>query len=387
VNIRHTAALRRRPESSGTSPLIGHHPALEELRRLTDRVARSPTRIVLVYGETGTGKSIVARLLHCLSPRAGREFVDVNCAAIPPSLLESELFGHERGAFTGAVGRKTGLVEAGHRGTVLLDEIREMSLELQAKLLTLLDNQRFRRIGGVTPIEVDTRFVATTNTILLSEVRNGRFREDLYYRLQVAAINIPPLRERGDDVFVLAEHYLRELNARYAGFGRRVTGLEADVRQAFAAYRWPGNVRELQNLLERIFIVETEPRIGLRHLPPRILREVGMGRDLIPRQPWATSAAAEEPTEAMRTDSKAATIEASPEVFPAATAAVASPANVQAATAQPWPADFKTATAAFQRRLIRDALRHSAGRQGKAAASLGLSRHSLRHHMGRLGID
>ena len=172
--------------------LIGSHPSIEETRRLVARVAASPAQIVLIYGETGTGKGLVARQIHALSRRAGGPFIDVNCAAIPNNLLESELFGYERGAFTGAGARKTGLIEAASGGSMFLDEIREMDLTLQAKLLTLLDTQQFRRIGAVQPIRVDVRFITATNKILLGEVTKGLFREDLYYRLQVVAINIPP---------------------------------------------------------------------------------------------------------------------------------------------------------------------------------------------------
>ena len=198
--------------------LIGEHSSLHEVRRLIARVAASSARAVLIYGETGTGKGVVARLVHQQSSRARQEFVDVNCAAIPDNLLKSELFGHEKGAFTGALAKKTGLIEVADKGSIFLDEIRDMNSVMQAKLLTLMDTQRFRRVGAVRPIEVDVRFIAATNRILLSEVKEGRFREDLYYRLQVVAINIPPLRERGDDVFVLTDHFLRRFAARY---GRR----------------------------------------------------------------------------------------------------------------------------------------------------------------------
>jgi transcriptional regulator with PAS, ATPase and Fis domain len=310
--------------------LMGDHPSIVETRRLIARVARSPVRVVLLYGETGTGKGLVARMLHQQSDRASREFVDVNCAAIPESLLESELFGHERGAFTGALVKKAGLVEVADRGTVFLDEIREMAPVLQAKLLTLLDTRSFRRVGAVKPIHVDVRFVASTNRILLSEVKAGRFREDLYYRLQVVAINIPPLRERGEDVFVLAEYFMRKFSARY---GRVITGLEPEAEAVFRAYSWPGNVRELENLIERIFILEDGTRILVPHLPARILRET------------------------------AGTLPISADVSRLA---------------------FEPATRAFQAGLIREALAEAEGNQSEAARLLGMSRHALRHHMIKL---
>jgi two-component system, NtrC family, response regulator AtoC len=310
--------------------LVGEHPSIVETRRLIARVARSAARTVLLYGETGTGKGLVARMLHQQSTRSPRPFMDVNCAAIPENLLESELFGHERGAFTGALTKKVGLVEAANHGTLFLDEIREMSLVLQAKLLTLLDSLSFRRVGDVRPIHVDVRFVASTNKILLSEVNAGRFREDLYYRLQVVAINIPALRERGDDVFILAEHFMRKFGTRY---DRVISGFEPEVRDIFRRYPWPGNVRELENLIERIFILEDDALVMMRHLPARILR----------------GAAAEAPQELNGLN-------------------------------------FDAATQAFQIDLVSRALARSGGSLGEAARLLGMSRHALRHQMIKLGM-
>ena len=318
--------------------LIGEHPSIVETRRLIAKVARSSTRTVLIYGETGTGKGLVARMLHEQSARAAGEFIDVNCAAIPASLMESELFGYDKGAFTGAVTKKTGLIEAANGGTMFLDEIRELDPVLQAKLLSLLDTQRFRRVGSVRAIEVDVRFIAATNKILLGEVKKGLFRDDLYYRLQVVAINIPPLRERGDDVLVLTEHFIRNFNARH---GRVVKGLAPAVLDIFRSYSWPGNVRELSNLLERIFILEDDDTIRLEHLPARIAREV---------RGEAPAASLPEPV------------------------------------ALPSEQGFEEATADFQRDLIREALERFGGNRNRAAQALGLSRHALRHQMIKLGI-
>lgn len=322
-----------------TGELVGEHPSITELRRLIKRVAESPTRTVLIYGETGTGKGLVARMLHDLSARSKHQFVDVNCAAIPGELLESELFGHERGAFTGAVTAKVGLVEEANGGTIFLDEIREMEMTMQAKLLTLLDSQRFRRVGSVRHIEVDARIVAATNKILLAEVGKSRFRPDLYYRLQVVALNIPPLRDRGDDVLVLTEYCLRKYNARY---GRTIQGYEPAIADIFRSYSWPGNVRELENLLERIFILEDDNRILVRHLPDRILREIRAGGP------------------ASQVD-----LDAGP-----ATAGLS----------------YHDATVAYQRRLIESALAASEGNLTNAARTLGLSRHALRHQMQKVGL-
>jgi transcriptional regulator with PAS, ATPase and Fis domain len=335
-----------------TAQLIGRHPSVLKLGELVRRVAASKARNVLIYGETGTGKGVVAKMLHQLSGRADRAFVDVNCAAIPANLLESELFGHERGAFTGAISAKTGLIEVATGGTLFLDEVREMDMTLQAKLLTLLDTQRFRRLGATKPIAVDVRFIASTNKILFNEVRNGRFRADLYYRLQVVGINLPALRARGDDVLVLTESFLEALNARH---GSSVVGLEPDVREVFRAYSWPGNVRELENLLERIAILEDDQVIRLRHLPPRILRETDIGRRFL--------AAQGEPAQAV------------PELPELAE--------------QPAPTErgFHAATRGFQQRLIAGALARAGGRLGRAAQELGLSRHALRHQMAKLGMQ
>lgn len=320
--------------------LIGEHGSIVEVRRLIDRVAKSAARAVIVYGETGTGKGLIARLIHQQSPRASQQFIDVNCAAIPDQLLESELFGHEKGAFTGAVARKSGLIEAANGGAIFLDEIRDMNLVMQAKLLTVLDTQRLRRVGATDSVAIDVRFIAATNRILLSEVNAGRFREDLYYRLQVVAINMPPLRERGDDVFVLTDHFLRRLSGRY---NRVIRGLEPEVAEIFRRYAWPGNVRELENLLERIFILEDEDVIMLRHLPARIVREV-QGADRA--QPGQGGVGGDEPRR-----------------------------------------NYHEATANYQASLIRSALAAANGSVNEAAAELGLSRHALRHQMLKLSID
>ncbi|EIM28810.1 sigma-54 interaction domain-containing protein [Microvirga lotononidis] len=320
--------------------LIGEHASILEVRRLIERIAKSAARAVLIYGETGTGKGLIARLVHQQSPRRPQEFIDVNCAAIPDQLLESELFGHEKGAFTGAVSRKSGLIEVANGGSIFLDEIRDMNLVMQAKLLTVLDTQRLRRVGATSPVEVDVRFIAATNRILLSEVNAGRFREDLYYRLQVVAINVPPLRERGDDIFVLTEHFLRRLSSRY---GRVIRGLDTEVVDIFRRYRWPGNVRELENLLERIFILEDENTIMLKHLPARILRDIKEGEKT------------EQPSEIREAITKGSV-------------------------------DYYEATTAFQIKLIRHMLAATNGSLTEAATRLGLSRHALRHQMLKLDI-
>lgn len=319
-----------------SNELVGTSPAIDSLRTLVGKVGRSPTRTVLIYGETGTGKGLVARMIHQVSARAARDFVDINCAALPANLLESELFGHEKGAFTGAIDRKLGLVEAANQGTVFLDEIREMDLTLQAKLLSLLDTQQFRRVGAVKPVKVDVRFIAATNKVLLSEVTSGRFREDLYYRLQVVAVNLPALRDRGDDVLTLARHFIARFNRAY---GRSVVGMSQETEDILLRYPWPGNVRELENLLERIFILEDEDEILPRHLPDRILRIAASAKN-----PPSVAEASNDPT------------------------------------------DYHVATETFQRELIARAMTRAGDNPRDAAQHLGLSRHALRHQMIKLGL-
>jgi DNA-binding NtrC family response regulator len=227
---------------------------------------------VLIHGETGTGKELLARALHDQSPRAAQPFVPINCAALTENLIESELFGHERGAFTGAIDRKTGLFEVAHRGTVFLDEIGELSLQLQSRLLRVLETQEFFRVGGTRPVKVDVRVVSATNRDVPAEVEAGRFRGDLYYRLNGVTLRVPPLRERRGDVAILARHFLDK-----AGSQRP---LEPEAVEVLKGYDWPGNVRELEMVIGRAALLCSGPQIGPRDLPleirpratPRVLR-------------------------------------------------------------------------------------------------------------------
>jgi Response regulator containing CheY-like receiver, AAA-type ATPase, and DNA-binding domains len=234
--------------------LVGRSPAMMRLRQLIERVAPTDAT-VLVTGESGTGKEMVAREFYRRSPRRGHPFIKMNCAAISENLIESEFFGHERGAFTGATERREGRFELANHGTLLLDEVSEIPPNLQAKLLRVLQEREFERVGGSRTIKVNVRIIATSNRDLLKHVEKGDFRQDLYYRLNVFPVHVPALRERPEDVLLLADHFLRRFVRKH---GVKVTGFSESARAALQAYRWPGNVRELQNTIERAVIL-SEP--------------------------------------------------------------------------------------------------------------------------------
>jgi len=291
-----TSRLRREVRTLRTSQgreygfdaIIGASPAMVQAKRLMARVASSPASTVLLTGETGTGKDLAAKVIHYNSERATRPFVNITASALPEQLLESELFGHERGAFTAARQQKRGLVEMGDGGTVFLDEIGEMTPGLQAKLLRFLEEKTFKRVGGLADIRVDVRVIAATNRNLEAEVHAGKFREDLFYRLQVMPIALPPLRERGGDIPVLVNYYIDRYNRE---FRKRVRGVTPEAMALLERYGWPGNIRELRNAIERAmllmdrewlephdFTTLTRPAAGLLlfQLPPNgvVLEEV-----------------------------------------------------------------------------------------------------------------
>lgn len=251
-----------RAQVDRTQTMVGESPAMRQLR---DQVAMAaPTNgRVLIYGENGTGKELVARTIHNLSRRRNHAFVEVNCAAIPEELIESELFGHVRGAFTGAVADRRGKFEAADGGTIFLDEIGDMSLKTQAKVLRVLQEQTLEAVGGTTRIKVDARVLAATNKDLQSEIRAGNFREDLYFRLNVIPIFVPPLRDRHEDIPLLADHFMAEFAREY---GRRPKTFDAGARGALQRYQWPGNVRELRNVIERLVIMVPGDLIGASDL-------------------------------------------------------------------------------------------------------------------------
>lgn len=238
--------------------LIGESPGMKNISDLVKRVAPT-TGSVLITGENGTGKELVAHSIHALSPRYAKPFVEVNCAAIPEELIESELFGHEKGAFTGATALRRGKFDLAHDGTLFLDEIGDMSMKTQAKVLRILQEQKFERVGGTQTISVDVRIVAATNKDLKQEIARGNFREDLFYRLNVIPFHIPPLRERLEDIPLLAQHFLKEFAVTH---GKKLRNLSKEGFNVLTSYSWPGNVRELKNLIERLMILTTESEDG-----------------------------------------------------------------------------------------------------------------------------
>jgi DNA-binding NtrC family response regulator len=262
--LRENAALRSRSgEVYGLEQIVGESTKMRELRQFIRTVAATDAR-VLVLGESGTGKELVAGALHSLSARRNEHYVRINCAAIPETLLESELFGHEKGAFTGAIKQKLGRVEEADGGTIFLDEIADMGKPLQAKLLRFLEDGSFTRVGGTEELRVDVRLVAATNRDIIKAIETDEFREDLFHRLNVVQFNLPPLRERGEDVLLLADHFLKIFRAK---MGKSTKGISSAAQQKLLVQPWPGNVRELRNAIERALILETNSEIQPASLP------------------------------------------------------------------------------------------------------------------------
>ena len=254
---------RLKEEGRARARIIGESVPMKALRQQLALMAATNGR-VLIYGESGTGKELVAHAIHGSSPRAAEAFVEVNCAAIPEDLIESELFGHRKGSFPGATEDKIGKFQKADGGTLFLDEVGDMSLKTQAKVLRSLDEQRFEPVGAETSMQVDVRVVAATNKNLEEEIERGNFREDLFYRLNVIPFYVPPLRDRVEDIPLLADHFLKEFTTAY---GRKPKELTPEAYEVLEEHRWPGNVRELRNLMERIVIMNPQVRIDARHIP------------------------------------------------------------------------------------------------------------------------
>jgi len=339
---------RERARQFSFDQIIGESPAVHRMLTLARKVAESEASSVLLQGESGTGKDLVAKAIHYASRRSDAPFIAINCAAIPATLIESELFGYEKGAFTDAKARKEGLFEQAEGGTLFLDEIGELELGLQAKLLRVLEEGAFRRVGGLKDIPLDVRVLAASNRDLKSEGEAGRFRSDLYYRLSVIQIDIPPLRERGDDILLLADHYVATFNERLK-LRRKIRGLAPDVAEMFRRYSWPGNVRELRNVIERALILEDDTLITAEYLP----------RDLL-----GAGANAATPTGASATD-------------PAAGADAGAQLNFHLP-----PGGLSLDQ--LEDSLVRQAVERSGGNQTRAAELLGISRDQLRYRLKKL---
>jgi len=328
-----TAATRNRvaglaevTPNGSAPPFLGSSPACERVRELLARLASSNATTVLVEGESGAGKEVVARNIHAHSARAARPFLQLNCAAMPEQLLESELFGHERGAFTDAKTQKQGLFEAADGGTVLLDEIGDLPAGGQAKLLRLLEEKTFRRVGGVAELRSDVRVIAATNVDLEKRVREGHFRADLYFRLNVVRITVPPLRERTEDIPTLSALFIARFNKE---LGRNVYGVSPLALDRLKEWHWPGNVRELRNVIERALILHPESdEVRPEHLP----------------------------------------------------------AELAGAAGKVFPSEEPTSLFAAEQRLIEEAMEKAHGNQSKAARSLGVSRDTLRYRLKKFGM-
>jgi DNA-binding NtrC family response regulator len=328
---------RRHPDAGTTAaptatPMLSEDPAMKAIFDMVDAVARSDSR-VLILGETGTGKQLIAQAIHEHSTRRAEPLVEVNCAAIPENLLESELFGHERGAFTGATDRRLGRFEEAGQGTLFLDEIGEMSFTVQSKLLRVLQNGRFNRVGGSATLQSRARVIAATNRDLPKEVEAGKFRADLFYRLHVITLTLPPLRRRAADIPLLAEHFLR----RYRGPREMPRAFSPTALQLLQRYSWPGNVRELEHLVERFAVLHDRPVIDAGDLPEKIARAGPGGSSALPD------------------------------------------ALLQG--------DFATARRAFERAYLNETLRQSRGNMAEAARRAGLDRSHFFRLVRRQGLD
>ncbi len=320
--------------------LIGESPAMRRLKEQLAIVAPTDAWI-LIQGENGTGKELVAQTIHRMSKRNRKPLIEVNCAAIPEELIESELFGHEKGAFTGATTMKRGKFDLANEGTLFLDEITDMSLKTQAKILRILQEQRFERVGGSKTITIDVRIMAATNKDLEKEIRKGHFREDLYYRLNVIPIEVSPLRERKDDIFLLTEGFLSEFSGNTAHGPKKRANQE--VIEAFMAYDWPGNVRELRNMIERLVILTKGPEITIDDLPPSFHQGLGAAAEVL------TSFSISEPA---------------------------------------WLScqDFREAKALFEREYLEKKLAEHQGNIKKTAQAIGIERRHLHRKIKALGL-
>jgi DNA-binding NtrC family response regulator len=333
--------------------LVGRSEIMREIFEIIENVADTPST-VLITGESGTGKELVAKALHENSSRALKPFIKINCAAIPKTLMESELFGYDKGAFTGATSSKPGRFELADGGTLFLDEIGEIPVEMQVKLLRAIQESEFERVGGLKTLKVDVRLITATNRDLEHEIEEGNFREDLYYRLNVVPLRIPPLRERGDDVPLLVDHIIEKFNER---LGKEVEGISAEALAVLCAHSWPGNIRELENVLERTMLFCKDPEIGLADIPEEV-RSGGV-----------------RPARAGR-----------PDETPTAPFIVASAETLEVGENTSLKDVVRAETSRLERELIAKALEETGGNVTQAAKRLKISRKSLQMKMKEFGL-
>jgi transcriptional regulator with GAF, ATPase, and Fis domain len=352
--------------------LVGESAAIRQLYQVVEKVADTPST-VLITGESGTGKELVARALHDNSSRRNGPFIKINCAAIPKTLMESELFGYEKGAFTGAVGSKPGRFELAHSGSLFLDEIGEIPVEMQVKLLRVLQESEFERVGGIKTIKVDVRLITATNRDLAAEIASGGFRDDLFYRLNVVPIHLPPLRERREDIPLLVDHFIARFNERLK---KQITGVEPDAIDQLVSHHWPGTIRELENVIERTILFCESATIRVEDLPG----DLGGA----PRQGAAQPAA-------HPADERAPASSSSSSNLPAVASSATLP---QASSSMPQVGEevgslkeaVRAETERVERELIQRALDETAGNVTQAARKLQISRKSLQTKMKELGL-
>jgi two-component system response regulator AtoC len=343
------------PVGRGRFRLVGESPAIRQVYAVIEKVADTPST-VLITGESGTGKELIARALHEYSSRRTGPFIKINCAAIPKTLMESELFGYEKGAFTGAVGAKPGRFELAHGGTLFLDEIGEIPVEMQVKLLRVLQESEFERVGGIKTIKVDVRLVAATNRDLHAEVAASAFREDLYYRLNVVPIHLPPLRERRQDIPLLVDHFIAKFNERLK---KQISGIEPEGVERLVGYHWPGNIRELENVIERTMLFGEGPAIRALDLPGELLGVAPVVEEQLP--PARVSGSFSLP-------------------------ALAASLPIGAEAVSSLKEAVRVETERVERELIQRALDETGNNVTQAARKLKISRKSLQTKMKELGL-
>jgi len=338
--------LRRRFKLDlGDDYIPGESQQMKDIYEIVKRVAQSDTTTVLIQGESGTGKEMIATMIHRYSSRRDQPFLEINCASLPEELLESELFGHERGAFTDAKNQKVGLLELANKGTLFLDEIGEMSLTIQVKLLRVLERMSFRRVGGTKDIKVSIRIISATNSDLESATRNKSFREDLYYRLKVVPLLIPPLRERKEDIYLLLKHFINHFNTQFTKSFREVEDAAYDI---ILSYPWPGNIRELKNMVERVVLLEDDVVLRADHIPTSIRQGTAPAKEL-------------------------STVR-----------------RLELALSRPFPEDglaFEELMGGVEQELIEKAMREAGGNQSRAARLLQLNRDKIRYRLKNLGLE